>query len=81
MPAVEPRNQSPSADDEWISLKAAEKALDEARATVLGRCVEGEIEGKRIAGRWIVRRADVERVKQQKHEQQKDARRSPKSRR
>jgi hypothetical protein len=62
--------------DEWMSLKEAEKVLDEARATVLGRCVTREIEGKKVAGRFVVRRADVEKVKQQK-----DAERSPKARR
>lgn len=49
-------------EDEWVSLNAAAALLSESRLTVLHRIVKGELEGKHIAGRSVVRRESVDAV-------------------
>lgn len=41
--------------DEWVTLNAAAAQLGESRLTTLHRIVKGELEGKHIAGRTVVR--------------------------
>lgn len=48
--------------DEWVTLNAAAAQLGESRLTVLHRIVKGELEGKHIAGRTVVKRAGVEAI-------------------
>lgn len=45
--------------DEWVTLNAAAAQLGESRLTVLHRIVKGELEGKHIADRTVVRLATV----------------------
>lgn len=49
--------------DPWISLGDAARMLGETRQTVLTRAVKGEVEAKNIAGRTVVSRASVEKLK------------------
>lgn len=52
--------------DDWMSLSEAAETLGEHRQTVLTRGIKGEVEIKHIAGRTIVSRASVARVREQK---------------
>lgn len=49
--------------DPWMSLVEAARELGETRQTVLTRAVKGEVEAKHIAGRTVVSRESVVRVK------------------
>lgn len=49
--------------DAWVSLRAASEMLGQTRHTVLMRIVKGELTGQVIAGRTVVSRESVERVK------------------
>jgi hypothetical protein len=49
-------------DADWITLAEAARMLGEARLTVLGRSVKGELVAKHIAGRTVVSRAGVEQL-------------------
>lgn len=48
--------------DEWLSLNAAAALLGESRLTVLHRIVRGELEGKPVGGRSVVKREGVEAI-------------------
>lgn len=52
--------------DPWISLLEASRVLGESRLAVLTRSVKGEVEAQHIAGRTLVSRASVERLKARK---------------
>lgn len=52
--------------EDWMSLADAAQELGETRQTVLTRAVKGEVDAKHVAGRTIVSRSSVERVKQQR---------------
>lgn len=51
------------APDPWMTLNQAAKELGESRLAVLTRTVKGEIDAKHEAGRTIVSRESVRRVK------------------
>lgn len=53
-------------DDPWMTLNRAGKELGESRYKVLTRTTLGELEAKHEAGRTLVSRASVERVRRQK---------------
>lgn len=53
-------------NEEWITLLAASRELGESRLSVLSRAVKGDIEARHVAGRTIVSRASVDRVKASK---------------
>lgn len=48
--------------DEWVTLNAAAAQLGESRLTVLHRIVKGELEGKHIAGRTVVKSEGVQAI-------------------
>jgi hypothetical protein len=48
--------------DEWVTLNAAAAQLGESRLTTLHRIVKGELEGKHIAGRTVVRHSSLASV-------------------
>lgn len=50
-------------DDEWVSLPKAAKLLQTNRQTLLTRAIKGELEAKHVAGRTVLSRASVERVR------------------
>lgn len=52
--------KAPEEIDEWLSLNAAATTLGESRLTVLHRIVKGELIGKPVAGRTVVRRDTVD---------------------
>lgn len=52
--------------DPWMSLVAAARALDTTRQTVLTLAIKGDIEAQHVAGRTVVSRASVERVRRSK---------------
>lgn len=49
--------------DAWMSIVGAADALGESRLKVLSRAVKGELESATVAGRTVISRASVERVK------------------
>lgn len=54
------RRKRESLTDEWVTLNSAAALLGESRLTTLHRIVKGELEGKHIAGRTVVRRDSVD---------------------
>lgn len=58
--ATEQRN------DEFMSVYAAAARLKIATKTVLARVVEGELEGHSVAGRIVISRESVERLRDQR---------------
>lgn len=52
--------------DEFMSVYAASQRLKIATKTVLARVVEGELEGHSVAGRIVVSRESVERLRKQR---------------
>lgn len=54
------------ANGDWMTLGQAAADLGEARQTVLTRIVAGELDGKHEAGRTLVTRKSVARLKIQK---------------
>jgi hypothetical protein len=52
--------------DEFMSVYAAAQRLRIATKTVLARVVEGELEGHSVAGRIVVSRESVERLRKQR---------------
>lgn len=57
-------NRKQGADtDEYLSLYGAAEQLGITTKTVLARIVAGELEGKKVAGRIVVSRDSVARLK------------------
>lgn len=50
-------------EDEYVSLYGAAEELGISTKTVLARIVEGELSGKKVAGRIVVTRASVRQLK------------------
>jgi predicted GH43/DUF377 family glycosyl hydrolase len=53
-------------NDEFMSVYAAATRLGIATKTVLARVVEGELEGHSVAGRIVVSRESVEKLRKQR---------------
>lgn len=53
-------------NEEFMSVYAAALRLKIATKTVLARVVEGELEGHSVAGRIVVSRESVERLRDQR---------------
>jgi predicted GH43/DUF377 family glycosyl hydrolase len=58
--------------DEFMSVYAASVRLGIATKTVLARVVEGDLEGHSVAGRIVVTRESVERLKKQRARREKE---------
>lgn len=54
--------------DPWMSLVEAARVLGESRQGILTRAVKGEVEAQHIAGRTVVSRASIDRVRRSKQE-------------
>lgn len=53
-------------DDDFVSLYGAATRLGISTKTVLARIVSGELQGQQIAGRIVVSRESVERLRKQR---------------
>jgi excisionase family DNA binding protein len=54
--------------DNVVSVPAAARALAVSRVTVHAWCVSGRLAGKMVAGRYLIPRSDVERVRGERRE-------------
>ena len=52
--------------DAWLSVQGASDALGESRLKVLSRALKGELESQTVAGRTVISRVSVDRVKASK---------------
>jgi hypothetical protein len=59
-----PRKGLPIRDDGWVTLQAAADALGVTRTKALALIVKGDLVGKHIAGRTVVRRDSVDAVRE-----------------
>ena len=50
------------ADDQWIPLTTAAHRMGVTHQRALAMVCTGEVSGERLAGRWVVAAADVERL-------------------
>jgi hypothetical protein len=57
-----PRKGLPNRDDGWVTLQAAADALGVTRTKTLALIVKGDLIGKHIAGRTVVRRDSVDAI-------------------
>jgi hypothetical protein len=63
MKATAIRRNGPDEKDEWVSIPQAQKLLGNlARHTLLARVLDGEFASKKVAGRRVISRQDVERA-------------------
>lgn len=60
------RSNEPQDNDPYVSVYAAAKRLGIATKTVLARVVAGELDGQQVAGRIVVTRESVERLRKQR---------------
>lgn len=54
------RKTTEAAEDEWITVEEAQRALGNGRSTVLNLVIAGVLVGKHIAKRTVIRRDSVE---------------------
>lgn len=59
--------------DPFMTVKDAAAALGVSRSTVHQRKAEGKLEGQMVAGRLVIRRDSVERLRRQMRRQSKAA--------
>lgn len=62
--AVAQARKETEAKGEWMSLASAAAALGESRLSVATRCIAGELVGKHEAGRTLITRESVTRLKE-----------------
>lgn len=61
MKATATRRNGPDETDEWVSIPQAQRMLGNlARHTLLARVLDGEFGSKKVAGRRVISRADIE---------------------
>lgn len=58
--------------DQYMSVYGAAKRLGIATKTVLTRVVAGDLDGQQVAGRIVVTRASVERLRKQRKDAHKN---------